>query len=58
MNIQPSEAKQLTLAEYQGILHHWNKAQGGEEDELELPDPQKVAERRRALEAKGVKVLY
>lgn len=58
MHIPPSEARDLTLAEYQGIIFYWNKAQGGEQDELEPPDPEKIAERRRRLEAKGVKVLY
>lgn len=58
MNIPPSEAYHLTLAEYQGLIHHWNKAQGGEEDELEPPDLATMAERRRKLEAQGIKVLY
>jgi hypothetical protein len=57
MNIPPSEARELTLAEYQGILHNWNRAQGGEE-ELEPPTQEKLAERRARLEARGIKVLH
>lgn len=38
MNIPPSEAKALSLWEYEAILHHWNQAQGGEED-IEIVDP-------------------
>lgn len=59
MGIAPSEAKALTLAEYQGLLHNWNKAQGAAEDApLEPPTPEELAERRAALEAAGVKVLF
>lgn len=37
MNIPPSEAKALTLWEYEGILWNHNEAHGS--DELPPPDP-------------------
>ena len=58
MNIPPSEAKQLTLGEYQGLMHHWNEAHSSEEAELEAPDIETLEARRSRLEAKGVKVLH
>lgn len=38
MNIPPSEAKQLSLYEYEAILWNWNDAQGGHDDDA--PDPE------------------
>jgi len=37
MNIPPSEAKQLSLPEYEGILYHWNQAH--KVGEVDAPDP-------------------
>lgn len=37
MNIPPSEAKQLSLPEYDAILYHWNDAHRG--GDLDAPDP-------------------
>lgn len=35
MNIPPSEAKALSLWEYESLLFHWNDAHGGE---VKAPD--------------------
>lgn len=58
MNIPPSEAKALTLAEYDGIMHHWNAANGGDQDEIEAPSIEQTEARRARLEARGIKVLH
>ena len=58
MNIPPSEAKQLTLAEYQGLIENWNRAQGGgEAAELEPPSKEQIERRQRKLAAQGVRIL-
>lgn len=38
MGIPPSEAKALSLWEYEAILHHWNEAHGT--GEIEIVDPE------------------
>lgn len=38
MNIPPSEAKALSLWEYESLLYHWNEAHGGSDDDA--PDPE------------------
>lgn len=38
MNIPPSEAKRLSLHEYEGILWNWNDAQA--RDDVDAPDPE------------------
>lgn len=58
MNIPPSEAKQLTLAEYEGLMHHWNASHDTGEPELEPPSKEQIAKRRARLEAQGIKVLH
>lgn len=59
MNIPPSEAKQLTLAEYQGLMTNWNAAQGGDDAEAtEPPGAEQLATRKRELEARGITVLW
>ena len=57
MNIPPSEAKRLTLYEYQALLHNWQAAHETEET-IEPPSIEETEERMRRLEAKGVKVLH
>jgi len=64
MNIQPSEAEKLTLAEYQGITHFWNRAHSSEDDKGGVFHPEQhpdladhIRQRRARLEAKGMKVL-
>lgn len=39
MNIAPSEAKALTLWEYDSLLHHWNEAHS---TEVQPPDHAKT----------------
>lgn len=39
MNIPPSEAKALSLWEYEALLHHWNEAHGSGDD-VEIVDPE------------------
>lgn len=57
MHIAPSEAKDLTLCEYQGLLHNWELAHSSE-DVIEPPSIEETEERRRLLEERGIKVLY
>lgn len=56
MNIQPSEAKNLTMYEYQALLHNWQAAHSG--DSADAPSLEATEERLRKLEASGVKVLH
>lgn len=55
--IPPSEAKALTLYEYQALTHNWEKAHETE-DEIEAPSIEETEARRARLEARGVKVLH
>lgn len=57
MHVPPSEAKALTLYEYQAMLHNWQAAHEAE-PALEPPSIEENEERRRRLEARGVKVLH
>lgn len=57
MHIPPSEAKALTLCEYQGLLHNWEAAHSSE-DVIEPPSVEETEERRRLLESRGIQVLY
>jgi len=57
MHIPPSEAKALTLCEYQGLLHNWEAAHAVD-DEVEPPSIEETEDRRRSLEARGIKVLH
>lgn len=41
MNIPPSEAKRLTLWEYQALLHNWNRAHSTGDD-IKAPDPERT----------------
>jgi hypothetical protein len=56
MNVPPSEAKHLTLYEYQALCHNWAEAHSTEED-LEPPSIEETEERMRELEGRGVRVL-
>jgi hypothetical protein len=38
MNVPPSEAKALSLWEYEAILHHHNEAHGGGDVEPPVPE--------------------
>lgn len=49
MNIPPSEAKALSMEEYEMLLHGWNKAHGG--DDVSAPDPEMVQRRLDAINA-------
>jgi hypothetical protein len=58
MKIPPSEAKRLTLYDYDALLYNW---QAAHETGEELPEPPSIEEteaRRDALERRGVKVLH
>ena len=55
--IQPSEAKSLTLYEYQAMLHNWEQAHKTGEETPEPPSVEETERRREALEARGVRVL-
>ncbi|MEC9067806.1 MAG: hypothetical protein VX569_11065 [Pseudomonadota bacterium] len=57
MGIPPSEAKALTLYEYQALLHGWEQAHPTEEA-IEPPSIEEAEARMRRLESKGVKVLH
>jgi len=57
MGIPPSEARALTLHDYQALLHGWEQAHSTEET-IEPPSIEETEERRRQLEARGVKVLH
>lgn len=57
MGIPPSEAKALTLYEYQALLHGWQQAHPTEEV-IEPPSIEEAEARMRRLESKGVKVLH
>jgi hypothetical protein len=51
MNIPPSEAKALSLWEYEALLHNWNKAHDTGDD-IAPPDPemtQRIIDRINAL---------
>lgn len=37
MNVPPSDARSLSLWEYEAMLHHWNEAHRG--GEVQAPDP-------------------
>lgn len=56
MNIQPSEAGRLTLAEYQGLLWNWNEMHkpAGERDQgaVAPPDADRVRRNLAALNAR------
>lgn len=56
--IQPSEAKSLTLCEYQALLHGWEEAHKTGEEAPEPPSVEENERRREALEARGIKVLH
>lgn len=58
MNIPPSEAKALTLYDYQALLHNWQAAQGPGDDPPEPPSIEETEARRDRLERRGVKVLH
>lgn len=53
----PSEAKRLTLWEYQALLHNWEQAHSTGEEKPEPPSIEETERRRQALEARGVRVL-
>jgi hypothetical protein len=55
--IPPSEAKALTLYEYQAMLHNWEQAHKTGDEAPEPPSIEETEERRRQLEARGVAVL-
>lgn len=57
MGVQPSEAKALTLAEYDGLMINWNKAHASPDEQLSAPSVDQVEARRAKLAARGVKVL-
>lgn len=57
MHMPPTEAKSLTLYEYQALLHGWEAAHSTEED-MEPPSIEETEDRRRSLEARGIKVLH
>lgn len=57
MNIGPADAKRLTLYEYGALVHNWQAAHETE-DTIEPPSIEETEARRRALEARGVKVLH
>lgn len=56
--MQPSEAKRLTLYEYQAMLHNWEQAHKTGDEPPEAPTVEENERRREALEARGVKVLH
>lgn len=58
MGISPTEAKGLTLYEYQALLDNWQKAHATGEEAPEPPTIEETEDRRRQLEARGVKVLH
>ncbi len=41
MNVPPSEARCLSLWEYEALLYHWNEAHSAGDD-VEAPDPEKA----------------
>ncbi len=41
MNVPPSEARCLSLWEYEALLHGWNEAHSAGDD-VEAPDPAKA----------------
>lgn len=55
--IPPSEAKALTLYEYQALIHNWELAHATGES-IEPPSIEETEARRAKLEARGVKVLH
>ena len=40
MGIPPDQAADLDLWEYEAILYHWNRANSGEGEEVDAPDPE------------------
>lgn len=58
MNIPPSEAKKLTLYEYQALLHNWRAAHETGDEPPEPPSIEEAEDGMRRLEARGVKVLH
>ncbi|MGJ8477249.1 hypothetical protein [Sphingobium yanoikuyae] len=55
--IPPTEAKALTLYEYQAMLHNWEQAHKTGDEQPEPPSIEETEERRRRLEARGIAVL-
>lgn len=50
MNIPPSEAKQLSLWEYEALLWNWNESHSTDGD-LDPPDPEMWASMRSKINA-------
>jgi hypothetical protein len=57
MNVPPSEARALTLHDYQALLHGWQAAHATGDETPEPPSIEQTEERMRRLAARGVKVL-
>lgn len=56
MGIGPEEASRMDLWTYTALLHHWNVAQGGGEEPVELPSADRV--RRSFAEAQDRGMLH
>lgn len=55
MNIGPEETGRMTLWQYTGLLHQWNKIRDPEgAEDIEPPPAAVVAERLAALEGHAV----
>ncbi len=52
MGIAPTEARQLSLHDYQGMLHHWNIAHAEKP-----PIPEVDSEEMAELEAEAAEIL-
>lgn len=60
MGVGPREAGELTLFEFGGMLHHWNKAHANADDDgepVEAPDYQMFLDHAAHLEMTGVGVV-
>ncbi|EHJ62829.1 hypothetical protein [Novosphingobium pentaromativorans] len=54
MGIAPSEVLSMSLYDYQAALHHWAKAQGSDDDEVEALTPEEFDELLITAASQGV----
>lgn len=57
MNVPPSEARELTLHDYQALVHNWQAAHETGDEPPEPPSIEEVENRMRRVEQRGYKVL-
>ena len=57
MGIGPTEAGELSIYEYTGLLHHWNARHSTDEDQVAPPDLEDMLEAFAEVEASGLAVM-